>query len=49
MQFNAVVATNEPAIRVWLKRGFEIVGRIPEGFRHTTRGWTDLLIMYRRL
>jgi ribosomal protein S18 acetylase RimI-like enzyme len=49
MQFNAVVATNEAAIRVWLKHGFEIVGRIPEGFRHAARGWTDLLILYKRL
>ena len=49
MQFNAVVATNEAAIRAWRRHGFEIVGRIPEGFRHATLGWTDLLIMYRRL
>ncbi len=49
MQFNAVVATNAAAIRVWRKHGFEVVGRIPEGFRHGRLGRIDLLIMYRRL
>jgi GNAT superfamily N-acetyltransferase len=49
MQFNAVVATNEPAIRLWRSLGFEVVGTIPEGFRHPLRGPVDLLIMHRRL
>ncbi|MEY2430474.1 MAG: hypothetical protein QOC92_200 [Acidimicrobiaceae bacterium] len=49
MQFNAVVATNEPAIKLWRSLGFEVVGTIPAGFRHATRGPVDLLIMHRRL
>lgn len=49
MQFNAVVATNERAIALWRLLGFDVVGTIPEGFRHATLGPVDLLIMYRRL
>jgi L-amino acid N-acyltransferase YncA len=49
MQFNAVVATNEGAVALWRSLGFDVVGTIPEGFRHATKGNVDLLIMYRRL
>jgi len=49
MQFNAVVATNDAAIRVWTKHGFEVIGRVPEGFRNPRGGFTDLLIMHRKL
>ncbi|MBO0870504.1 MAG: GNAT family N-acetyltransferase [Micromonosporaceae bacterium] len=49
MQFNAVVGTNTRAIRLWKSLGFEIVGTIPEAFRHARLGYVDLHIMYRRL
>jgi len=49
MQFNAVVARNEPAVHLWQKHGFAIVGRIPNGFRHPRHGLTDLLVMHRFL
>ena len=49
MQFNAVVATNERAVRLWRSLGFEEVGRVPGGFRHATDGAVDLLLMHRRL
>jgi L-amino acid N-acyltransferase YncA len=49
MQFNAVVATNEPAIALWRSLGFEVVGTISGAFRHATKGYVDLLIMHRRL
>ncbi|MGC5021804.1 GNAT family N-acetyltransferase [Micromonospora sp. DT47] len=49
MQFNAVVATNTRAVGLWRSLGFEVVGRVPEGFRHPTEGLVDLLVMYRRL
>ncbi|MEV4201681.1 GNAT family N-acetyltransferase [Micromonospora globbae] len=49
MQFNAVVATNTRAVALWRSLGFEVVGRIPDGFHHPTRGYVDLLVMYRRL
>jgi GNAT superfamily N-acetyltransferase len=49
MQFNFVVATNAGAIRLWRSLGFEIVGRLPEAFRHPKEGLVDALIMYRKL
>jgi ribosomal protein S18 acetylase RimI-like enzyme len=49
MQFNFVVASNAPAIRLWEKHGFSIVGRVPGAFRHRTDGLTDALIMHRTL
>ncbi|WP_422742768.1 GNAT family N-acetyltransferase [Micromonospora sp. WMMD754] len=49
MQFNAVVANNTRAVRLWRSLGFAVVGRVPEGFRHPAHGYVDLLVMYRRL
>ena len=49
MQFNAVVATNTRAVALWRSLGFTVVGRVPEGFRHPTQGYVDLLVMHRRL
>jgi L-amino acid N-acyltransferase YncA len=49
MQFNAVVAINEPAVRLWQSLGFSVVGTIPQGFRHAHAGLVDLLVMYQRL
>ncbi|WP_196259241.1 GNAT family N-acetyltransferase [Pelagibacterium limicola] len=47
MQFNFVVSTNERAVSLWQKMGFEIVGRLPGAFRHPTLGYVDALVMYR--
>ena len=49
MQFNAVVASNTRAVALWRSLGFEVVGRIPEGFHHPYEGYVDLLVMYQRL
>jgi RimJ/RimL family protein N-acetyltransferase len=49
MQYNFVVSTNERAIRLWEKHGFEIVGRLPEAFRHPQHSFVDALVMYKRL
>ncbi|MEE4301555.1 MAG: GNAT family N-acetyltransferase [Pseudomonadales bacterium] len=49
MQLNAVVSTNESAVQLWQRLGFEIIGRVPEGFRHPRDGFVDTLIMYQRL
>src|SRR6185436_170348 len=38
MQFNFVVSTNEPAVRLWKQLGFAIVGTLPQAFRHPTLG-----------
>jgi GNAT superfamily N-acetyltransferase len=47
VQFNAVVATNESAIRLWESLGFQVVGRVPQAFRHPTGDLVDLLVMHR--
>jgi ribosomal protein S18 acetylase RimI-like enzyme len=49
MQFNFVVKSNEVAVKLWLALGFEIIGEIPEAFRHAENGLTNALIMYRNL
>ncbi|GAA0396055.1 GNAT family N-acetyltransferase [Micromonospora gifhornensis] len=49
MQFNAVVASNTRAVALWRSLGFEVVGRIPEGFRQPDGSYVDLLVMYQRL
>ena len=49
MQFNAVVATNEVAIRLWQSLGFEIIGTVPGGYRHRELGLVNTRIMYKRL
>ena len=49
MQFNFVVSTNERAVRLWKRFGFEIVGRLPEAFLHPTAGYTDAFVMFRSL
>jgi len=48
MVFNAVVATN-PAVKLWQSLGFEIVGTVPDAFRHVHEGLTPVHVMYRRL
>jgi ribosomal protein S18 acetylase RimI-like enzyme len=49
MQFNFVVATNEGAVALWKSLGFELVGRVPQAFRHPALGLVDALVMYRAL
>jgi L-amino acid N-acyltransferase YncA len=49
MQFNAVAASNTPAVRLYESLGFEILGTVPEGFLHPTEGYVGLHVMYRRL
>lgn len=49
MQFNFVVSTNKRAVRLWQSLGFEIVGRLPEAFRHPHLGTVDALVMFRAL
>lgn len=49
MQFNFVAASNEGAVRLWQKLGFDIVGRLPLAFNHPSRGYVDALVMYKWL
>lgn len=49
MQFNFVVSTNERAVRLWQRFGFEIAGRLPGAFRHPALGFVDAYVMFRRL
>lgn len=49
MQFNYVVSTNEAAVRLWKRLGFEIVGTLPGAFRHATRGYVDAYVMFQDL
>ena len=49
MQYNLVVSTNEGAIRLWKKMGFETIGTLARGLFHPAKGYVDALIMYRLL
>lgn len=49
MQFNFVVSTNQDAVHLWQKLGFEIVGRLPGAFRHPQQGPVDALVMFQDL
>src|SRR5258708_35834528 len=49
MQFNFVVSTNQRAVRIWHRFGFEVVGRLPGAFQHPTEGHVDALVMFRIL
>lgn len=49
MQFNFVASSNEGAVRLWGKLGFEIVGRLPRAFDHPEKGYVDALVMFKWL
>lgn len=46
VQFNAVVETNEVAVRLWRSLGFVVVGTVPGAFRHPGHGYVGLHVMY---
>ncbi len=49
LQFNAVVESNQRAVRLYRSLGFEILGTVPEGFWHPADEYVGLHVMYRRL
>jgi ribosomal protein S18 acetylase RimI-like enzyme len=49
MQFNFVISTNERAVKLWQSLGFDVVGRLPQAFRHPSVGYVDALVMHRFL
>ena len=46
LQFNAVVATNEAALKLYKKLGFKQLGVIPEGFRMKDGHYEDIIPHY---
>jgi ribosomal protein S18 acetylase RimI-like enzyme len=49
IQFNFVVKSNTAAFNLWKSIGFEVIGEIPDAFRHSKNGLTNAYIMYRKL
>ncbi|NLO37445.1 MAG: GNAT family N-acetyltransferase [Clostridiaceae bacterium] len=49
MQFNAVVATNGPAMHLYDKLGFVRLGTIPGGFRMKDGRFEDIVLFYHLL
>lgn len=49
MQFNLVAASNDGAVRLWSKLGFEIVGTLPGAFQHPNLGFVDAYVMFKTL
>ena len=49
MQFNFVVSVNQTAVELWMDLGFKVVGTLPKGFKHATKGKVDVYIMHRFL
>jgi len=49
MQYNFVVSSNDGAVRLWRRNGFDIVGRLPKAFRHPKLGYVDAYVMFREL
>ena len=48
-QFNAVVASNLPAIRLYKDLGFREVGKIQGGYRQKDGSLADMIIFYQQL
>jgi L-amino acid N-acyltransferase YncA len=49
MQFNYVVSSNLPAVLLWKKMGFSIVGTLPRAYHHKYLGYVDVYVMYQLL
>ena len=49
MQYNLVVSTNTVAFRLWKKHGFQVVGTLPQAFKHSKLGYVDAYVLYKLL
>lgn len=49
MQFNFVASSNDVAVALWKKLGFDVVGTLPRAFNHPTMGLVDAFVMYKWL
>ena len=46
IQFNAVVASNTAAVRLWQRLGFKTIGTVPEAFDSRRHGLVGLHVMH---
>ncbi|MCG7880079.1 MAG: hypothetical protein AB2614_20770, partial [Candidatus Thiodiazotropha endolucinida] len=44
-----LVSTNEGAIRLWKKLGFQVIGTLPKAFKSQSAGYVDALVMYKEI
>jgi GNAT superfamily N-acetyltransferase len=49
MQFNFVIQTNQRALGLWASLGFNVIGEIPDAYRHPQLGMVSAFILYRKL
>ena len=49
MQFNAVVASNETAIKLYESLGFKRIGTVPKGFQLDGGEFSDIILFYYEL
>ena len=49
LQFNAVVASNEAAIALYAKLGFEKIGVVPGGFLNKDNEYEDIILYYHKV
>lgn len=49
IQFNFVISTNTPAVNLWKKLGFEIVGTLPNAYHRKQKDYVDAYVMFKRL
>jgi L-amino acid N-acyltransferase YncA len=49
LQFNAVLSSNKPALRLYAKLGFRSIGILKDGYRHADGSWEDLRLFYHPL
>lgn len=49
MQFNFVVSANSVAVKLWQSLGFKIVGTLPKGYLHASKGLVDVYVMHQFL
>lgn len=49
IQFNFVISTNEPAMKLWKSLGFKELCRLPGAFNHKKLGYVDAVIFYQEL
>lgn len=49
IQFNFVINTNEPAMKLWKSLGFKELCRLPGAFNHKKLGYVDAVIFFMEL